>query len=148
MNSLVRASQYRGWPGIYYDAAVQAWLELPRDCFLPRWFIGPPSGKRDLSNLQRFSQSVHVIPGSYIFHAGCEFNGAAPHWQITDVGTGLTFFDRPTEMAGNSLIADLFPKRRLVEAPGELKVEIWPSSSGNTNIMFVLWIAEPKGAAR
>lgn len=147
MNSLVQAREYRGWPGNYYDAAVQAWLALPRDCFLPRWIIGPPSGKRDLSNLQRFSQTVHIVPGSYIYNLGFSSPGDAK-MQVTDVGTGLTFFDRPTRVTGRYPTSGILPARRIVEAPGELKVEIWPASSTDADVRFVLWIAEPEGARR
>lgn len=133
MISLLQAPVYRPYPNRYLPAAYEAALFLQNGCYQPRWELAPLDSDQPIPARGIRSLVVRARPGSWVLSVFAEIGLV----QITDLGTGLSFFDQPGIAAG------FLPIPRLVSEPGELKVEIYNVLATAETIPLLIGMAEP-----
>jgi hypothetical protein len=133
MISLLQAPEYRPYPDRYRPAAYEAAIELQNGCYQPRWELAPGDSQQPVEARGYTSLVIRAKPGSWVLRAYMPIG----RMQITDMGTGLPFFDEPSEPPG------WFPIPRLVSEPGDLKIEIWNLLPSAERIEVLLLMAEP-----
>ena len=133
MISLLQAPEYRPYPNIYTPAAYESAVRLQNGCYVPRWELVPQDNIQPIPARGYVSQVVRCRPGTFILSVFM----AVGLCQITDLGSGLTFFDQPSNAPG------FLPLPRLVSEPGELKVEIYSEFTTAQSFSMLIWAAEP-----
>lgn len=133
MISLLQAPAYRAYPNVYLPAAFESALRLQNGCYIPRWELAPQDGNLPIPARGYVSQVVRFLPGTFILAIEMPVGLC----QITDLGSGLTFFDQPASAPG------FLPLPRLVSEPGELKVEIWSLFTTAETWRMLISAAEP-----
>ncbi len=133
MISLLQSNDYRAYPNAYTPAAYESAVRLQNGCYVPRWELVPSDSDQPIPARGYISQVIRVRPGSFVLAVAMSVGLC----QLTDLGSGLTFFDQPTAAPG------FLPLPRLVSEPGELKVEIFSEFTTDQTFWLLITMAEP-----
>lgn len=131
MISLLQAPEYRDYPFNFTAGAYESAVRLQNGCYQPRWEQAPQDSVQPMAARGMTSLVIYVQPGSWVL----KVEGSI--CQITDLGSGLTFWDEPDVAPG------WLPIPRLVSDPGALKVELWNDSSSPADVGILILLAEP-----
>lgn len=131
MISLLQSEEYRPYPDRYLPAAYEAAISLQNGCYQPRWELAPQDSELPIPARGNVSLVIRVKPGSWVLAVNFTMG------QLTDMGTGLRFFDQPTLATG------FLPIPRLVSEPGELKLELFNTGITAANDYALILMAEP-----
>lgn len=133
MISLLQDPLYKPYPDRYVPASYESAIFLQNGCYQPRWEMAPLDSDNPVAARDNKSLIVRVRPGSWVLSISL----SAGRCQLTDMGTGLRFFDQPAGAPG------WLPIPRLVSEPGELKLEIFNTLTTAQTVQCLILMAEP-----